>query len=154
MLGHGDTRGLLEMALEDIFTQIHATHNVECSTRKEHYSEEKEYSKENIPKECSSPKESEDPSVSRSKEYSLKLSFIEIYNEKVFDLLSASKNLVTIREDKKNFCSDATEVTIEDQKTIIAAMKKGKWTYGRKVSVYVLCVCVQEKERGCVIECA
>lgn len=153
MLGHGDTRGLLELALEDIFAQINTTHSKECSKRKEH-------SSKNNSTTDSTPRESEEHSLmSKSKEYSLKLSFIEIYNEKVFDLLSNSKNLVTIREDKKNFCSDATEVTIEDQKSIIAALKRGTCSCPCMfvctvikllvcVSAEYVCVCV--RHRGCV----
>ena len=61
----------------------------------------------------------------KEREYILKLSFIEIYNEKVFDLLSPSKNIVTLREEKKTFCSDTTEIEICDHQSIIKALKKG-----------------------------
>ena len=115
MLGQGDTRGILEMAIEDIFQQI--------SLQKGEIMDEND--KENQNSAQNSKRNSNTDRI-----FLLKLSFIEIYNEKIYDLLSQNKNVVALREDKKTFCSDTTEIEIYDHHTIIKALKKGK--IGRK----------------------
>lgn len=64
-----------------------------------------------------------------SKEFNLRISFIEIYNEKIIDLLSDFSDVcfVTIREDLKKgvYLEGAKEDTIVDFQTAISLLKKG-----------------------------
>jgi centromeric protein E len=65
-------------------------------------------------------------SESTSRDFLLRVSFVEIYNETIRDLLSKADTTVTIREDpiKGVFC-DAMEVIITDYESIIEALTKG-----------------------------
>lgn len=111
MLGQGDTRGILEMAIEDIFQQI----LLQKGEIIDENNKENQNSSQNMNKNSNS-----------DRIFLLKLSFIEIYNEKIYDLLSQNKNVVALREDKKTFCSDTTEIEIFDHHSIIKALKKGE----------------------------
>ena len=145
MLGQDDTRGILEMAVEDIFHYIDLQKqndnnknmiaiddlNIQQSIDKKDVNiNDENVNNENINHNNNSNilhdnNQNNHNNDRKEREYILKLSFIEIYNEKVFDLLSPSKNIVTLREEKKTFCSDTTEIEICDHQSIIKALKKG-----------------------------
>lgn len=89
MLGDGQSRGVLELAAEDIFRNI---------------------------------------AVCPDRDFLIRVSFVEIYNEKIFDLLSDSVEppLVNIREDpRKGVYCETTEAIITDYDTILKSLKKG-----------------------------
>jgi centromeric protein E len=88
MLGGGDSKGVLEMAVLDIFAHIS-----ENSTR----------------------------------DFLLRVSFVEIYNENIRDLLSdAADASVSIREDpRKGVYCEAIEIIISDYESIIKTVRKG-----------------------------
>lgn len=67
-------------------------------------------------------------SESTSRDFLLRVSFVEIYNETIRDLLSDKEDTtVTIREDpKKGVYCDAIEVIITDYESIIKALTKGE----------------------------
>lgn len=65
-------------------------------------------------------------SESTSRDFLLRVSFVEIYNEKIKDLLSETSREVAIREDpRKGVYCDAIEIIITDYESIIKALKKG-----------------------------
>ena len=66
-------------------------------------------------------------SESDGRDFLLRVSFVEIYNEVIKDLLSEScDSIVSIREDpRKGVYCEATEVLITDYESIIRALKKG-----------------------------
>jgi hypothetical protein len=61
------------------------------------------------------------------RDFLVRVSFVEIYNENIRDLLSdAADSSVTIREDpKKGVYCDAMEVIITDYESIIKCLRKG-----------------------------
>jgi hypothetical protein len=67
-------------------------------------------------------------SESEDRDFLLRVSFIEIYNENLRDLLSdAADTSLAIREDpKKGVYCEATEIMITDFESITRALKKGK----------------------------
>jgi centromeric protein E len=63
-----------------------------------------------------------------NREFLLRVSFVEIYNETIYDLLSDSKeSIINIREDPRRgvYC-EATEKVITDFDSITKALHKGK----------------------------
>lgn len=62
------------------------------------------------------------------RDFLLRVSFVEIYNENIRDLLSdAADTTVNIREDpRKGVYCEAMEFMIPDYESIIASMRKGK----------------------------
>ena len=129
MLGQGDTRGILEMAIDDIFQQISLQKGENITNDNDENDKENQNLSQNNIKYNSNNDNNGNNSNKIDRDFILKLSFIEIYNEKIYDLLSSSKNLVVLREDKKTFCSDATEIEIFDHQSIIKALKKGKISF-------------------------
>lgn len=67
-------------------------------------------------------------SENSERDFIIRVSFVEIYNENIRDLLSdAADASVSIREDpRKGVYCEATEINIGDYDSIIRAMKKGK----------------------------
>lgn len=67
-------------------------------------------------------------SQATEREFLIRVSFVEIYNEKIFDLLSDSSDPpnVNIREDPRRgvYC-DTTEIMISDYDSIMSAVRKG-----------------------------
>lgn len=91
MLGDekSNQRGVLEMAAEDIFTNI---------------------------------------ARAPDRDFLIRVSFVEIYNEKIFDLLSDSIEppMVNIREDpRKGVYCETTEVIITSHEDILKSLRKG-----------------------------
>ena len=82
-------------------------------------------------------------SESTSRDFLLRVSFVEIYNETIRDLLSdAADTTVTIREDpKKGVYCDAMEVIITDYESIIKALRKGNRTHRSRLFVRVYTNC-------------
>ena len=64
-------------------------------------------------------------------EFDMRLSYVEIYNETVRDLLSdRTDTKVSIREDpQRGMYSDAIELMVSDLASITAAVKKGMYKY-------------------------
>lgn len=62
------------------------------------------------------------------RDFLIRVSFVEIYNEKIFDLLTDAIELpnVIIREDpRKGVYCETTEIVINDYDSIIRALRKG-----------------------------
>lgn len=66
-------------------------------------------------------------SESINREFLIRVSFVEIYNENIRDLLSdAADASVAIREDpRKGVYCEASELGVRDYETILKALKKG-----------------------------
>lgn len=60
-------------------------------------------------------------------QYIIKISIVEIYNEKIRDLIDVDKTNLNIRECKKKgiYIEDLTECTVEDEKDVLNIIKKG-----------------------------
>jgi centromeric protein E len=64
--------------------------------------------------------------VCNDKQFAIKVSFLEIYNEVIRDLLSEDKKEVKIREDPlKGVFVESTEVIIREFDTIMSCVRKG-----------------------------
>ena len=70
-------------------------------------------------------------SESVNREFLIRVSFVEIYNENIRDLLSdAADSSVAIREDpRKGVYCETSEVGVRDYGTILKALKKGKFIF-------------------------
>ena len=66
---------------------------------------------------------------SSNRDFLLRVSFVEIYNENIRDLLSeASDSTVAIREDpRKGVYCEASEIIVNDYDSIIRSLKRGKY---------------------------
>jgi hypothetical protein len=72
----------------------------------------------------------------QDRNFLLRVSFVEIYNENIRDLLADDNNsFVSIREDPRKgvFC-DAVEKSITDLDTITHYLKKGKFCFNVSLS--------------------
>ena len=132
MLGDEENRGILEMALDDIFDLIGSPRKEpspreECSAEHSRTDEEYDVKNKNMYRhenENENKNKTYFHSNGKSK-FNLRMSFIEVCNEKIFDLLSLTKNMVSLREDKETFCCDATEIQIEDYQSVLAELERG-----------------------------
>ena len=64
-------------------------------------------------------------SESSEKQFLLKISFVEIYNEKIRDLLSDAVDIPMKVDPVKGFYSEATEVMVTDYETTDSILRKG-----------------------------
>ena len=72
-------------------------------------------------------------------EFHIKVSYFEIYNERIRDLLDVTKTNLTIHEDKNRvpFVENVTELFVSSPDEVLAAIEDGKTN--RQVAVTSLC---------------
>lgn len=68
-------------------------------------------------------------------EFAIKCSYIEIYNEKIMDLLDPSKNKLEVKEDKQRgiFIQDCTEIYVSGVAEMRNIMHRG--SMNRKIAL-------------------